>query len=263
MVTTNQENGAYADERQDKFYKLEDGSWWYKYRIEVFKHITEKYFDQNKVIVDIGGSNGFNAIKMQDEGWDMVLVEPTAKACENAKKRGVKKIVNKPFEEYENELEQWFLLDVIELIRDDEKMLRNLYDRTEKGGVGLIAAIASMALWNSEDEVDGHYRRYNKKTMTELVEKAGFEIMYINYMYQFLWLPHFLLRRMREKLPFVHKVYERTPEEDNKWDHRQFDEPSGLIGVILDIFEKREQKRIVSGKQIPYGSTIVCIVKKK
>ncbi len=263
QMTTNNANGSFQDERQDKFFGLEDKSWWFRYRIEIYKHLADKYFDRSKTLADIGGSNGYNTLKMQEAGWDAVLVEPTPKACENAKTRGVKKVVNSSFEEYADNIPQWFLLEVLEHIKDDNTFVKKLCDQTEKGGVGLIAAVASMALWNSEDEVDGHYRRYSKKRMAKLVEDAGFEILYISYMYQFLWLPHFLLRRCREMLPFVHKVYERTPEENAKLDHKQFDEPSGLVKFVLDTFEKREMKKIKKEKNIPYGSTIMCVVRKK
>lgn len=254
---------AYSSKRQDKYFVLEDRSWWFKHRIKIFLMIGKHFFDKNKLICDIGGSNGYNTKKFQDRGYDVKLIEPTKQACENAYKRGVKNICNKSFQDYRESIHQFLLLDVIEHIKDDRGFLRDIYDRVEDEGIGIISVPAYNALWSSEDVVDGHFCRYKKKTLKKILIDSGFQILYINYCFSFLWLPIYLFRHLKEKLPFIKKVYERTEYEEAKVTNEQFLEPRGIIGFLLKISMFLELKKIRAGQRIPFGSSLFCVVKKQ
>lgn len=253
---------AYSGKRQDKYFVLEDKSWWFKYRIKIFLMMANHYFEKDKLTCDIGGSNGYNTKKFQDSGYNVELVEPTKRACENAYKRGVKNICNRSFQDYSESIYQFLLLDVIEHIKDDKDFLDNIFDKMEEGGIGIISVPAYSVLWSSEDVVDGHFRRYRRGKLERLLISSGFQILYINYCFSFLWLPIYLLRHVNEKLPFVKKVNERSEDEEVKVTNEQFLEPGGLIGVILNFLMSLEIRDIRAGKRIPFGSSLFCVVKK-
>lgn len=253
---------AYTAERQDKYFDIEDSSWWFQYRIDVFTFLGGKYFDKYKEISDIGGSNGYNAAKFQDEGYRVRLIEPTEKGCENAKKRGVANVTNSTLQDYEGDIEQFLLLDVAEHISDDRLFLNEINSKLVNNGRGIISVPADMRLWSSEDDVDGHYRRYNEIGLKNLLEGQGFNILYINYMYHFLWFPIFVMRHLEEKLHIRKKVFDRTQKEEDKVTARQFIMPHGIIGLILNMCMIIEKRKIQKNKKIRKGSSIVCVVEK-
>lgn len=254
---------AYSANRQDMFFELEDNSWWFKHRINIFKFLADIYFDVSKEVYDIGGSNGYNAKQLQDNGYNVVLIEPTPKACENATKRGVNNVLCEAFQEYEGEISQFICLDVVEHIEDDEAFIRDIASHISSGmGRGLFSVPAFKCLWSSEDDVDGHFRRYSLKEFRKLIEKNGFTVKYINYCYAFLFLPIFLRRHCLEKIPFIHRVSERTVWENDMVNQRQFINPGGVVGWVLDLCMKSELRRIVNGKRISMGSSIICVAEK-
>jgi SAM-dependent methyltransferase len=74
-----------------------------------------------------------------------------------------------------------FALNVIEHIENDILALNNVYDLLKPGGRLIILVPAYQFLYNCMDEAAGHYRRYNKKMVTEKVQRTKFKIMKIYY----------------------------------------------------------------------------------
>ena len=256
------ENTAYSDQRQNMFYEIEDYSWWFRHRIRIFGLLANKYLDRAVPLYDIGGSNGFNAKMLQEDGFDVSLIEPTPAACENALERGVYKIHNTSFQEFSGKIAQFLCLDVIEHIKDDSGFLAQLYAQMPQNGIGLISVPAFMSLWSSEDEVDGHYRRYSLRQFKELVANSGFQILFSSYSFCFLLLPIFVRRHLFEKMHVVHKVYERTAFENDLIYKKQMVNCSKMVGRLLNLFMEYEYHLIENDKPICCGSSIVCVVKK-
>lgn len=67
-------------------------------------------------------------------------------------------------------------LNVLEHIKDDADALRNVYDALNQNGRLILLVPAHQWLYCSVDRAVGHYRRYNRKSMSALVAKTGFRI---------------------------------------------------------------------------------------
>ena len=63
--------------------------------------------------------------------------------------------------------------DVLEHIADDRAAFAKLAELTRPGGLLLIAVPAGQWLFGYHDEQLGHYRRYNKRSLRQLVSDAG------------------------------------------------------------------------------------------
>lgn len=75
------------------------------------------------------------------------------------------------------------MLDVLEHIEDDVRMLQQLGACLKPGGKLLIKVPALECIYSQMDAVIGHYRRYNKKTLRKVLQKAYFpnpELWYFN-----------------------------------------------------------------------------------
>jgi len=76
----------FSDTAQDDLFKLEDTSWWFQYRANVIAQTTQRFFDKEKMIFDVGGGNGYTTYHLQELGYNVALLEPSHGACINAKK---------------------------------------------------------------------------------------------------------------------------------------------------------------------------------
>ena len=84
----------FSSQQQDMLFALEDESWWFTYRIRLIEKLLEKYFTKMLPLIDLGGGNGYSAITLQNAGWNVSLLEPSAEGCSNARKRGVVNVIN-------------------------------------------------------------------------------------------------------------------------------------------------------------------------
>lgn len=66
--------------------------------------------------------------------------------------------------------------DVLEHIEDDASALASWKSWLKPGGSLLLSVPARMKLWTAGDEWAGHYRRYEKEQLLELVAKCGLRI---------------------------------------------------------------------------------------
>jgi len=67
-------------------------------------------------------------------------------------------------------------LNVVEHLADDLAALNNIRGVLEDGGRAIVLVPCGPWLFGTLDEVLGHQRRYTRKQLTELVEKAGFHL---------------------------------------------------------------------------------------
>ncbi len=70
-------------------------------------------------------------------------------------------------------------INVLEHIEQDLAALQHLRPALVDQGKLLLLVPAIPALYGSVDEAVGHYRRYTKKTLSRLLEGAGFKVRYI------------------------------------------------------------------------------------
>jgi glycosyltransferase involved in cell wall biosynthesis len=67
-------------------------------------------------------------------------------------------------------------LNVVEHLADDHGALMNIRSALEPGGRAIILVPCGPQLYGTLDEVLGHHRRYTKKTLTDVIGAAGFEL---------------------------------------------------------------------------------------
>lgn len=255
-------DSQFTDEMQNDLFEIEDRSWWFQYRAKLLSILAGKYFRKQVVTYDIGGGNGYTTHYLQQEGYEMALVEPTVDACNNGRKRGLKRVICGTVDDLQEKVEQITCLDVLEHIEDDKAFLSSLNEHLNDKGHLLLTVPAFNILWSSEDDVAGHFRRYRVQEITALVENCGFEVLYASYFYQFLFLPILLIRVGLEKIGILKRADMRSVEEKRKISRQQFKKRGKLITAILDFLAVREQKIISTDSVINFGSSIVIMAEK-
>lgn len=78
---------------------------------------------------------------------------------------------------YEDHFDLVGLYDVLEHIREDEKVLNELHSALRPGGGLLLTVPQHPWLWNRFDMASGHVRRYTYNELRNKVERSGFSIV--------------------------------------------------------------------------------------
>ena len=253
----------FSDSVQNSLFETEYISWWFEYRANVIAKLFLKYCDIKKTTFDIGGGNGYTTSILRQLMRDgrVGIIEPSYGACLNARKREIEYVVCGSIDETspERTIDQAILLDVLEHIENPAIFLKNIYNvMTEKGKI-IVTVPAFMSLWSNEDKQAGHFKRYRLNELRKEIESVGFEIKYISYFMCFLYIPILLVRVWGEKIGIIKKPQYRTEAEQQKITEKQFTIKNGIVKTVLTLLEKYEMKKIVSGKSVRLGSSLVAI----
>jgi SAM-dependent methyltransferase len=248
---------SYPGEANDVCFQVEDGSFWFNHRNRCIV-ATLGQFPPMGMLYDIGGGNGFVASGLQDAGVEVVLLEP-GEGAKNALKRGVRNVVCATFQDacfQPHSLPAAGAFDVVEHIEDDVGFLRSLRERLVPGGRFYCTVPAFSMLWSGADEHAGHYRRYNKESLSRTLKQAGFEVEYATYFFAWLTLPIFFLRVVPARLGIRDKTDFGSIEAARKV-HRH----PAVIGGIVKATEKWELNRLLARKRVPFGTSLLCVAR--
>lgn len=131
-------------------------------------------------------------------------------------------------------------INVFEHIEDDLKELKMIKNLLKKNGHVIIFVPALQGLFSEFDESIGHFRRYSKKSITDLANKAGLEVVKVRYMDIIGILPWWISFKImkRKKL---------TP---------------GLVGVY-DTYGVPVIQLLESVIKAPVGKNVLLVARKK
>ncbi|WP_043623665.1 class I SAM-dependent methyltransferase [Nonomuraea candida] len=156
---------------------LEDTHWWYRERRAVLRREVRGLGRPGRAL-DVGAAGGGNTRVLAEAGWDATAADHCDTAVETARRRGLKAVRADaralPFESASLDLVT--ALDVLEHVREDHLVTEEIARVLAPGGHALIAVPCDMALWSAHDDAVGHVRRYDRDSLTVVVEKAGLTV---------------------------------------------------------------------------------------
>jgi len=248
---------SYPVDGNDLCFQLEDSSWWFAHRNACLLEMVRQ-FPPSGQLYDIGGGNGFVAAALQQAGHQVALVEPGPGAL-NARRRGVQDVVRSTLADagfHQGSLPAAGAFDVVEHIADDSAFLSSVRQLLQPGGRFYCTVPAWNPLWSDDDVRAGHFRRYGRQSLTEVLQKAGFGVEFMTGLFSWLTLPVLLLRTLPSRLK-VSKVLSPGTAITIHSDHRL---PRALTGMVRAIhhWELSQLKRT---KSLPVGTSLLCVAR--
>jgi SAM-dependent methyltransferase len=228
---------------------IEETSFWFNHRNAVIAAVARR-FPPPGPLFDIGGGNGYVSVGLRHAGFGCLVIEPGATGAANAARRGFP-VVEAQFQDLQipdDSVPAAGLFDVLEHIPDDRAALANLFRILKPEGRLYIAVPAYQALWSSEDDHAGHFRRYTLTLLTQRLREAGFVIEYGTYFFCILLLPILLLRA----LPFRLGIRQVN---DPGTDHAA---PPGWLTTLL----AGERRHIEAGGTLSFGASCLVVARK-
>lgn len=242
---------AYPEGGSDLMMEVENSSFWFAHRARVLSSLMQR-LPPTGVVLDVGGGNGYQTLRLQSEGRNSSLVEPGAAGCQNAIRRGVRRVINARLEDLclnNGVAGAVLLLDVIEHLENPQPLLVEARRILRPGGLLFITVPALEILWSDEDLYAQHFRRYTRDDLKGTLLEAGFAVNFLTFFFQPILFPILLLRAMPYRLGLRNRT---TPD---KSEHQT----RGLAGRVIDRWLKSEHDSLSRGGTLQYGSSLVAI----
>ncbi|OAJ96180.1 class I SAM-dependent methyltransferase [Vibrio bivalvicida] len=177
-------------------YKAEESHFWFLSRKEFIYQQLQPFTLERSKFIEIGAGTGNVTRYLMKKGYQNVAVgEMHLSGLEYAKTYGVNNcyqfdLLRSPFK---NEFDTVCMFDVLEHIEDAELALNKVHQMLDQDGHAIFTVPAHSWLWNRDDKIAGHKKRYTKKEIVKELESAGFEVEVARYFFISI-VPLLLLR---------------------------------------------------------------------
>ena len=207
-----------------------------------------------KVVVEVGaGSGSFSKHLLTLPVRHALLIEPTKNMYKHLVRLAQEGTSRKPtittYNSYLSGIraqvsrakpDTFVYINVFEHIEDDQRELNLVYELLPKGGHAIIFVPAHQLLFGEFDRRVGHFRRYSKSRLLQLVRSAGMEVTMVRRMDMpgtIPWLLNFVLLRRSTLNPGLVSIYDRF-----------------LVPII---------RTVESFAPIPFGKNLLIIARKR
>lgn len=232
--------------------------WWFRGKRNIVIDLAYQNHRPNKndKILDIGCGMGLMLNELQKYGdvYGMDMEQQAVTYCQNTYFKKSPSDANAhikigflpfdvPFEK--SFFDNIFALDVIEHIEDDMDALNTIHDLLKSNGRLIATVPAHMSLWSYNDELNHHCRRYERKDLMAVVQKAGFHIQKCSYYNSLLYPAVWLIRKIKNMLhiqssdikekanaSFINEVLYLLFKSEKYW-LRQHHFPTGVSLILL------------------------------
>lgn len=226
--------------------EVERWHYWHEPRRRLLVDLIREQVKPGARILDVGCGTGYFCEVLEQAGYVPFGVDPWAD------RTGLDKV---RFRTATAELLPWAnaefdmvcALDMLEHV-DDRQALSEMFRVLCPSGVLLVSVPAHWWLWGSRDELAGHRRRYQRRTLRNLLRNAGFATKHI-FGFQFALFPLFVLSRIWQRWRGGALQVERE------------DRPGTAVNAILREINRAEV-RLGRLLRPPTGSSLIAIARK-
>lgn len=179
-----------------EIFRIEKNNWWYKARRHLLDLILKSLAHDYDVALDVGCCTGSNLSVLKKYSKQVFGLDISAKAINFCKKLGYNELLKCDF--LTCKLEQKFdlilCMDFLEHV-DDIKAIKQIKRYLKKGGIFIFSVPAHNYLWNINDLISKHLRRYEKQELINLLD--GFKILKISYWNFLMFFPFFVFCKIK------------------------------------------------------------------
>jgi SAM-dependent methyltransferase len=243
---------------------IEERHWWFRGRRRIMRAMIRRMFPPSRdtTILDIGCGTGGNIGALGQE-FSCVGIDSSAEAIEFARRRfpGVRFLCGSVSTDCDGVWDQanlLLLMDVLEHVPDDFRLLSEILSLAKPGTVLLITVPAGMELWSKHDESFGHYRRYDAHRLALLWKDLPVTPLLVSYFNARLYMP---IRLIRTVTRLRGRPFGRAGTD--------FRIPNGFINVFLENFFARETHRLEeafdgkSANGFPRGASLIALLRRE
>jgi SAM-dependent methyltransferase len=232
-------------------HQAEDRHWWYRGRRRVLDAaLSGLPLGPQTRILDAGCGSGRNMLELARYG-EVTGIELSDASVALARERRIGEVLQGSILDMpvpSDSFELAVCLDVVEHLQDDVGALRELRRVVAPSGSLLVTVPAYERLWSSHDEINHHHRRYNRRTLLQAAQEAGWRCVFTTH-FNSLLLPVATLLRVLDRLN-THA----TESSLDLW------LPPAPLNSLLQLPLNLEAALIGNGLRIPAGLSLLAVL---
>ncbi len=182
---------------------LEANNFWFKARNQLILWALSTYAPDFKSYFEIGCGTGFvlsgiaKAYPSARLGGSEIFTSGLSEAAKRLPTTTLMQMDARSIP-FKNEFDVIGSFDVLEHIKEDEQVLRQIHQALKPGGIALLSVPQHPWLWSKADDYACHVRRYTRNELHQKMEAAGFR-MIRSTSFVSLLLPAMILSRFVAK----------------------------------------------------------------
>jgi 2-polyprenyl-3-methyl-5-hydroxy-6-metoxy-1,4-benzoquinol methylase len=167
--------------------------WYYECKFREISKAILRYKKNFKTLSDIGsGSAVFSKeLSKKFKGVNFNLIDINYSPAQISKST-----INMRYTKEVKPADVFLLTDVLEHIEQPKEFFQELCSVGKDDDLIVITVPAFMQLWSGHDVFLKHFRRYTKKSLLVEVQESPIEILNVKYLYQTLFLPAYVYRKI-------------------------------------------------------------------
>lgn len=255
--------GGYDPDFYEELHAAEDKHFWFRARNRVVASLASEFvkdLPSPYYVLEFGCGGGNVTKNLQDTctGGTVIGADLFADGLPYARKRGVNLLVQADIAKFPFRcgFDLVGIFDVLEHIPDDAGTLRSLYEALRPGGLLLITVPAHQSLWSYFDEAAHHCRRYELAELRARCEAAGLEVEYAT---EFMTSIYPIVRLQRW---WAGKKQQSSGISSQDLVKKEL-AIHPVLNTVLHWLTRMETSRILRRKQLPFGTSILAVARKK
>ena len=245
-------------EEYDALEKVESEHWFYKGKRLLVRHWIEHAarLMRGDLIVDSGAGTGELVRELrsvyESRGVSVIGIEYAEEPRRLAwERKGIEllagSILDLPLEDDSSKVT--IALDVLEHIENDKLAFSELLRVTARGGLIILNVPAFMSLWSDWDVSLGHFRRYTKRMLNDVISphRSNFEVLHFDYANSLAFLTILTVRKLSKLFRLKSRLEDHLPSPR-------------MNNILLKLFVIPSEK---SWFHPPFGSSLFCVFRKK
>ena len=238
----------------ERMYSLETQHWWFRGKRDIVFSLAQPFLNvqPRPKLIDFGCGCGamLNELTSYGEVLGVDYSDVSLMFCRKRFSGDTKKLdLSIPVEPWE-QFDFGVALDILEHIENDDVAAQNICALLRDGGHCIVTVPAYQWLWTAHDENCMHKRRYSKRQLMELLQKANLVVDYISY-YNCVLFPVAVVVRLFSRLFRVDKDSSIENHFRDSW-----------LNQTLYLVFTAEKKRISARRHFPFGLSLIALAHK-